>query len=43
MAFAGASFDRAYVGRWLVDLVGADDERVARWARVLIDVDSIGR
>jgi hypothetical protein len=39
VAFVGGDFDRAYVRRWLVDLVGADDERVQRWERLLSDVD----
>jgi hypothetical protein len=39
VAFTGASFDRAYVRRWPVGLVGADDERAARGAPVLVDVD----
>ncbi|MBI5502356.1 MAG: hypothetical protein HY907_19080 [Deltaproteobacteria bacterium] len=43
VAFAAADFDRAYVRRWLVDLVGADDERLARWDRLLADVDGIAR
>jgi hypothetical protein len=43
VAFTGAGFDRAYVRRWLVDLVGTDDERLARWDRVLADVDGIAR
>jgi hypothetical protein len=39
-AFLGAAMDRAYVRRWLVSLVGEEDERVARWERVLADVDA---
>jgi len=39
VALVGGDFDRAYVRRWLVDLVGADDERVQRWDRLLSDVD----
>lgn len=31
LAVRGAEFDGAYVRRWLVDLVGGDDERVKRW------------
>lgn len=31
VALQGAALDRAYVRRWLVDMVGDDDERVARW------------
>ena len=40
VAFAGKEFDRAYVRTWLVDLVGAGDERIARWDRLLADVDA---
>lgn len=40
VAFGAAGFDRAYVRRWLIDLVGDTDERVARWDRLLADVDS---
>ena len=43
VAFAGADFDRDYVHRWLVDLVGADDERLARWDHLVADVDGIAR
>lgn len=35
VAFLGAAFDRAYVRRWLVELVGLDDSRVARWDQLL--------
>lgn len=38
VAFLGTDFDRAYVRRWLIDLVGDDDDRVARWDRLLADV-----
>jgi hypothetical protein len=31
LAFRGQDLDRAYVRRWLVELVGADDARVERW------------
>lgn len=31
LAAQGARLDRDYVRRWLVDCVGADDARVARW------------
>lgn len=27
----GSSFDRSYVRRWLVDMVGLDDARVVKW------------
>jgi hypothetical protein len=38
VAFGGETFDRDYVRRWLVDLVGDSDERVARWDRLIADV-----
>lgn len=31
VAVQGAALDRAYVRRWLVDMMGEDDERVAFW------------
>lgn len=31
----GAGFDRAFVRRWLVAMVGEDDERVRRWDAVV--------
>jgi hypothetical protein len=31
IAVQGADLDQAYVRRWLVDMMGEDDERVARW------------
>jgi hypothetical protein len=40
LLFGGATFDRDYVRRWLVDLVGDDDERVARWDRLVSEVAS---
>lgn len=40
VAFMGSSFDRVYVRRWLVDLVGADDARVHRWDGLVNDVDA---
>ncbi len=40
VAFGAAGFDRAHVRHWLVDLVGDTDDRVARWDRLLADVDS---
>jgi hypothetical protein len=41
VAFGGSHFDRAYVRRWLIDLVGESDERIARWDRLLEDVDAL--
>jgi hypothetical protein len=38
VAFMGSSFDLAYVRNWLIALVGPDDERVARWERIISDV-----
>ena len=35
VAFLGPRFERDYVQRWLVDLVGPDDERVGRWERLV--------
>lgn len=43
VAFAGADLDRGYVRRWLLDLVGEDDDRVGRWERILRDVDDAVR
>lgn len=37
VAFLGPSFDQAHVRGWLVDLVGADDERVQRWDTLVKD------
>ncbi|MBN2494347.1 MAG: hypothetical protein JXR96_07155 [Deltaproteobacteria bacterium] len=37
-AFLGAELDRAYVRRWLVDIVGEGDERIERWDRILDDI-----
>jgi hypothetical protein len=31
VAVAGPALDAAYVRRWIVDMMGADDPRVARW------------
>lgn len=41
VALSGKDFDRAYVRRWLIELVGEDDERLVRWDRVLADVDAV--
>jgi hypothetical protein len=38
VAFCGPSFDREYVRRWLVELVGVEDERVAAWDRLALRV-----
>ena len=35
VGFLGQDFDRTYVRRWLVQLVGADDERVGRWDQLI--------
>lgn len=40
VAFQGPDLDRDYVRKWLVDLVGNDDERLARWDRMLADIDA---
>lgn len=42
VAFLGQDFDRDYVRRWLVDLVGEDDERVSRWDQLVVDTDRRG-
>lgn len=38
VAFLGSGFDRAYVRTWLVRLVGEQDERVARWDRLVMEL-----
>ena len=35
MEIQGERFDAAFVGRWLVTMLGADDERVATWDRMV--------
>lgn len=35
VAFRGDALDRSYVRRWLVDMVGEDDERVSAWDRAV--------
>lgn len=40
LAFGADRFDRGYVRTWLLDLIGTDDERVARWDRLVEDVDA---
>ena len=31
LAVRGPAFERDYVRRWLVDLLGDEDERIAKW------------
>ena len=31
LALLGSSFDRSYVRQWLIDMVGSEDSRVAKW------------
>lgn len=40
VAFGSTGFDREYVERSLLELVGAEDARVARWKVLLADVDA---
>ena len=40
VVFMGAGFDRAYVRQSLVELVGAEDERVRRWDQLVEDLRS---
>lgn len=40
VAFLGPELDRDYVRRWLIDLVGFDDERIRRWDHLLADIGS---
>lgn len=35
VAVQGATLDTAYVRRWLVDMMGADDVRVTRWDQIV--------
>jgi hypothetical protein len=42
VAFLGPALDRDHVRRWLVDLVGAEDERVRRRDQILDDVAAAG-
>lgn len=39
VASMGAAFEREHVTRALVDIVGPDDGRLARWRQLLADVD----
>ena len=34
--------DGSYVRTWLIQIVGKDDERVARWDRIVADVVGAG-
>lgn len=36
----GRALDRAYVRRWLVDMVGEDNERIAAWDRMVAEFGS---
>ena len=40
--FQGERLDRAYVRRWLVEMVGEDDDRVQTWDRVTRESDDAG-
>lgn len=40
VAFGAETFDRGYVERSLVEIVGADDPRLERWRKLLGDVDA---
>ena len=40
VAALGKTFDRAYVERWIIEIVGEDDARIARWRQLLRDVDA---
>lgn len=35
VAVRGDALDRGYVRRWLVDMMGEDDERVRRWDEIV--------
>lgn len=35
VAVRGSRLDRAYVRRWLVDMMGEDDQRVIRWDEIV--------
>lgn len=35
----GADLDRAFVRRWLVEMMGEDDERVAAWDRLVASAE----
>jgi hypothetical protein len=38
LATQGPSLDRAYVRRWLGEMVGEEDERVRRWDELCREV-----
>ena len=35
LAVQGAVLDRSYIRKWLVDMMGEGDERVARWDAIV--------
>lgn len=37
IALQGAKLDRTYVRRWLVEMMGEDDERVRKWDELVRD------
>ena len=37
VAVQGADLDAAYVRRWMVDMMGEDDERVQDWDRIVAE------
>ncbi|MHB8875393.1 MAG: nucleotidyltransferase family protein [Myxococcaceae bacterium] len=41
VAIGAAGFDRKFVERWLTDMVGADDPRLAAWFRLLGEADAV--
>ena len=41
VAFGKDSFERNYVLQALADIVGVDDPRIARWQKLLEDVDAL--
>ena len=41
LAVRGCDFDRDYVRTWLIDLVGADDERVPKWDAMCSSIPAV--
>jgi hypothetical protein len=41
VAISAGAFDAGYVRKWLVDLVGENDDRVRRWDRLVQDVATL--
>jgi hypothetical protein len=37
MEIQGRGFDHAFVRRWLVEMLGEDDERIARWDEMVAE------